>query len=628
MDSPLFTFGFATRDDKMAYATLVDFRTKFPHLLDRTEIVIIDNSEQVIKDGLEQPNRYALELHKQVQHVPGVRYIRAPGPPSSCLYKEQVFQQARGTYVLCCDSHVFFELGAIDALLKYFNEHPGSSDLLMGPLVSITGQVTATQQHLYVSEPFPSPRGAMVSHGVVFRGNQFGAWVIDERGLDPHHPAYEIQQQGTFAFACRRAAWPSFHPQFYGFGGNETYLMEKFRARGDKVLCLPAFRAIHSFYEPEGKPYTPVLVDRIRNYLIGFLELGRQELYEATIECFQKTNPKTVQQALELLQQRPGSGNPNPTAGTVPAAVASVSPGQTRHPLEADYHRLRVQLGRPPEETLPFSLFLQLSMIRPDMRVLEYGSNISTLWFASRGVSLTTIEQSQSAIDALTPLVNEHVRLIQSDFTGLPAWYGWKPDYGELYDVIVIGRQPGRPDTASGRQGGLGQIERLLAPGGRIFVDDTNHPGEIEFVKELGQRLGLTPYAFKAERRQFHVLIALPQPLGEGPGTQLTQLFDSHKFPKCQQCETLARRMNAWGAAGCREHVEEIVADILPRARTWLKAKKPWAQALLGSVGLEEAALKREIGKHVTRAIAAAEQAEKTDLGTQKSPPRGAAAAP
>lgn len=627
MDSPLFTLGFATRDDKMAYATLVDFRTKFPHLLDRTEIVIIDNSEQVTKDGLEQPNRYALELHKQVQHVPGVRYIRAPGPPSSCLYKEQVFQQARGTYVLCCDSHVFFELGAIDALLKYFEEHPESSDLIMGPLVSITGQVTATQQHLYVSESFPVPRGAMISHGVVFRGNQFGAWVIDERGLDPHHPPYEIQQQGTFAFACRRAAWPSFHSQFYGFGGNETYLMEKFRARDDKVLCLPAFRAIHSFYEPEGKPYTPVLLDRIRNYLIGFQELGRQDLYEATVECFQKTNPNTVQQAMELLKQPPASGNQSQET-KVPATARPLSPGQPQHPLEADYHRLQAQLGRSPEETLPFSLFLQLSMIRPDMRVLEYGSNVSTLWFAAHGVSLTTIEQSSAVIDALSPLVNDQVRLIQSDFTGSPAWYDWEPDYRELYDVIVIGRQSAGPHAASGRQGGLGQIERLLAPGGRIFVDDTNHPSEIEFVKELGQRLGLRPYAFQAQRRQFHVLIALPQPLGEGPGTQLTQLFDSHKFPKCQQCERLARQMNAWGVSGCREHFEEIVMDILPRARTWLKANKPWAQALLGSVGLEEAALKREIGRHVTRAIAAAEQAEKNDPGTQKSSPLKKTAAP
>jgi len=48
------TVGIATRDDKMAYATVVAFRTMHPHLLDRTEILVIDNSEQVIKDGIDQ----------------------------------------------------------------------------------------------------------------------------------------------------------------------------------------------------------------------------------------------------------------------------------------------------------------------------------------------------------------------------------------------------------------------------------------------------------------------------------------------------------------------------------------------------------------------------------------------
>lgn len=54
MIEPTFTFGLSTRDDKMAYATVVAFRTMHPHLLDRTEILVIDNSEQVIKDGIDQ----------------------------------------------------------------------------------------------------------------------------------------------------------------------------------------------------------------------------------------------------------------------------------------------------------------------------------------------------------------------------------------------------------------------------------------------------------------------------------------------------------------------------------------------------------------------------------------------
>ena len=42
---PDFTFGLSTRDDKMAYATIAAFRAMHPHLLDRTEILVIDNSD-------------------------------------------------------------------------------------------------------------------------------------------------------------------------------------------------------------------------------------------------------------------------------------------------------------------------------------------------------------------------------------------------------------------------------------------------------------------------------------------------------------------------------------------------------------------------------------------------------
>ena len=63
-----------------------------------------------------------------------------------------------------------------------------------------------------------------------------------------------------------------------------------------------------------------------------------------------------------------------------------------------------------------------------------------------------------------------------------------------------------------------------------------------------------------------------PQPLGDGPGTELLQIIHDltdGKIPPCQECKALARRMNAWGVAGCREHIEEIVADIKPRADKW-----------------------------------------------------------
>ncbi len=72
----------------------------------------------------------------------------------------------------------------------------------------------------------------------------------------------------------RRAAWPGFNPQFRGFGGEEGYIHEKFRQHGGRTLCLPFLRWVHRFDRPMGIPYNNVWEDRVRNYVIGFRELG------------------------------------------------------------------------------------------------------------------------------------------------------------------------------------------------------------------------------------------------------------------------------------------------------------------------------------------------------------------
>ncbi|MGO9773406.1 MAG: LicD family protein, partial [Roseiarcus sp.] len=52
------------------------------------------------------------------------------------------------------------------------------------------------------------------------------------------------------------------------------YIHEKFRRRGGRALCLPFLRWMHRFNRPLGTPYANQWEDRVRNYLIGFRELG------------------------------------------------------------------------------------------------------------------------------------------------------------------------------------------------------------------------------------------------------------------------------------------------------------------------------------------------------------------
>ena len=60
-----------------------------------------------------------------------------------------------------------------------------------------------------------------------------------------------------------------------------------------------------------------------------------------------------------------------------------------------------------------------------------------------------------------------------------------------------------------------------------------------------------------------------PEPLGPGPGTELHDELTRLGIPACQACKALARKMNEWGVEESRKRIDEIVEDVLPRAKAW-----------------------------------------------------------
>jgi hypothetical protein len=102
----------------------------------------------------------------------------------------------------------------------------------------------------------------------------YGTWSEDPRGGDLSEETFEIPMHGLGLFACRRTAWAGFNPEFRGFGGEEGYIHEKMRRCGGRILCLPFLRWVHRFERPLGLPYVNRWEDRIRNYFLGFMELG------------------------------------------------------------------------------------------------------------------------------------------------------------------------------------------------------------------------------------------------------------------------------------------------------------------------------------------------------------------
>ena len=236
------TIGMPTYDDfDGVYFTLAALR-QYQDLED-TELVVVDN--------------YGCEHTKAlVEDWVGGRYVLATEAVGTAAAKNRLFAEARGEAVLCCDAHVLFFPGVVARLKAYHRAHPQSRDLLQGPLVADDLRTLCTHM-----DP-------------VWVDENWGAWATDPRGADPEGEPFEIPMQGMGVFSCRKDAWPGFHPAFRGFGGEEGYIHEKVRQRGGRCLCLPWLRWVHRFARPGGVPYTPLLHDKVRNYVIGFTEVG------------------------------------------------------------------------------------------------------------------------------------------------------------------------------------------------------------------------------------------------------------------------------------------------------------------------------------------------------------------
>jgi len=99
-----------------------------------------------------------------------------------------------------------------------------------------------------------------------------------------------------------------------------------------------------------------------------------------------------------------------------------------------------------------------------------------------------------------------------------------------------------------------------------------------------------------------------------GPGTELKKILQKFGVPPCADCDSLALVMNQWGPGVCRQRVEDLVDDMLPRAVTWMSQEHPWAHRLLKGV-VEKSAIKITLRKYIHQAIDA--YVKSVENGTQ-----------
>lgn len=241
------TIGMATYDDfDGVYFTLQSLRMHHPETVDDVEYLVIDNNP----DGAcAEPLKY---LEKK---IPNYRYIPVR-ERSGTAVRDYVMAEAASEFVLNLDCHVLLVPGAVARLMDYFEANSDTNDLLQGPLVWDELNLVSTHMNPTWKRGF------------------FGDWGLDQRGVNPDNPPFEIPMHGLGLYACRRAAWPGYNRKFRGFGGEEGYIHEKFRQAGGRTLCLPFMRWLHRFSRPLGVPYKISWDDRMRNYILGSSELG------------------------------------------------------------------------------------------------------------------------------------------------------------------------------------------------------------------------------------------------------------------------------------------------------------------------------------------------------------------
>lgn len=186
---------------------------------------------------------------------------------------------SHGNYVVCLDSHVLLYPGFFESMYAAIETH-GAQSLFHGPLVHDNSDHVAT------------------SLNGTWEGGMCGQWQRDVM-YDSGQLTFPIINAATGMFVAHRDTWMGFNARFRGFGGEEGYLQRKYLAAGRGVYCVSGAKWWHKFGRPNGTPYLLTHADKLRNYLIGWLELGLPT--GEVIEAFVRENLVTRFEAMQVL---------------------------------------------------------------------------------------------------------------------------------------------------------------------------------------------------------------------------------------------------------------------------------------------------------------------------------------
>jgi hypothetical protein len=299
--TPRLSIGMATYDDFHGVFFSVQALRLYQDISD-CELIVVDNNPtsadgEAVRGFLENIKGFELPI----KYVP---FVDSTGTTQT---RERLFTEASGDAVLVMDCHVLLQADAIRRLKHFYAsaDEQMRKNLMTGPL--LMDGLNFVQTHF---EPewrdqmwgtwataWHSPEGGFVVCRQVDGKVQMkplntdGPWSptdipwanhearlleigYEVYGFNSNAAPLEIPSQGLGLFSSVREHWLGFNPDFRSFGGEECYIHEKYRQAGRTTFCLPFLKWNHRFGRPGGPKYPITVEGKLRNYVIGFQELG------------------------------------------------------------------------------------------------------------------------------------------------------------------------------------------------------------------------------------------------------------------------------------------------------------------------------------------------------------------
>lgn len=364
-NKPALSIGMATHTDFHGVFFTVQSLRLHQDISD-CELIVVDNNPdspdgEAVRGFLQNISGFELPI----KYIP---FVESQGTTQT---RERIFTESSGDAVLVMDCHVLLQANALHRLKKFYAEadETARKNLYTGPLLmdglnfvmthfepewrdQMWGTWAAAWQHpdgtfvVCRSSNQNDPASGTVETKKLntdgpWRLTQI-PWVNHEKhlmdrgykvyGFDSDAKPMEIPAQGLGLFSSVREHWLGFNPNFRSFGGEECYIHEKYRQAGRTTYCLPFLKWNHRFGRPGGPKYPLTVEGKIRNYLIGFDELGldREPIRKHFVD-----EVKVSQERFDMIAADPVAFTPYvaPPKPEQPQKVDAVATSNLGHPL-------------------------------------------------------------------------------------------------------------------------------------------------------------------------------------------------------------------------------------------------------------------------------------------------------